>query len=899
MIGPAPHLRGIRRLLRLPRSPERIRADVEEELRFDIDMRAQDLVHRGVPPDAAHARAIAEFGDYDTTRRYCEELDMAAESDRRRSTLFSDLASDVAIAWRTMRRTPAFALVVITTLALGIGANTTVFSVVERVLIAPLPYRAPEQLYRLYTVPSSVDGDDDKLSAVEIDALARDSRSLAGVTEFGNYGGATFTDAHVAESWQTVQVALDFFDVLGIHPALGRVFVPEDLAEGAPHVVMLTSDMWLRTFGGDPSVVGRRIQLNDVEYTVVGVLPSSFVGPTFTADALLPLNLPLILQRAPRMSHSRMWRVVVRRRDGGLEVAMRSELTMLRGRIAAQYPEIHNASVVRPVPLHAAMIGNASTVLWLVMAAAALVLVIACANIAGLFLSRGAARRRELGVRAALGAGRARLIRQLLTESALYGIAGGAAGVALAIALTRVFVILAGPTLPSLGAIHLDGRVLAFAALTSIGCGLAFGIAPAIAATRVDMRDALGDGGGRGASQGRDGLRGRRTLVAAQLAIAAVLLVGAGLLVRTFSALTHTNLGYATDAQTVTFRVNLPNARYRDADARAAFDAALMGRIRAMPGVRAAGYTAVSPWNGGLMNVGFRVDGRAVDPNAVPTIQYATASDDYFSALGIPLRAGRAFTADDRRGAPLAIVISESVARRFWPDASPLGARVRLGTGAPDDASAPFEVVGVVGDVRPNVMSDIVPAVYVAERQWVGYGGEFVVHTSDNAETLITDLKTVLHDLDPQLPLIRPRTLRTVLDDSIARQHLAMALMGVFAGLALVLAALGVYSIMAYAVIGRTRELGIRAALGAERGRIVALVLRQAVGTTLAGAAAGLFVAALATRYLASLLVGVTAHDVPTFVAAAVVLVAVALLACLLPARTATRVQPVEALRAE
>ena len=891
--------RGIRRFLRLPRSAARIRDEIDEELRFDIEMRTADLITSGISPDAARARALAEFGDLEATRRYCEDTDMASEAHLQRATVLRELRSDLVIAWRAMRRTPAFALVVGVTLALGIGANTTVFSVVKRVLITPLPYRAPDQLYRLYTTPSSVDGDNDKLSAIEIAALSSDARSLAGVTEFGNYGGMTFTDGRIAEPWGTVQIAPNFLDVLGVRPALGRQFVAEDIGPNGARVVMITHQLWQRAFGGDPGVVGRRVQLNNVDMTIVGVLPESFVGPTFMADAVLPLPWANILRSSPRNVRARAWRTIVRTRAGLSDAALNADLAAVGQRIRAQYPDIKRGGVFLPVSLHSAMVGNAKTVLLLVMAGALLVLVITCANIAGLFLSRGAARRRELGVRAALGAGRSRLVRQLLTESAVYGVAGGAAGVALAVVMTRVFVGLAGPTLPHLGDIRLDGVSLAFAATVAIVCGIAVGVAPAIAATRVDLREALGDGGSRGASSGVTSVRGRRALVAAQLAVAVILLVGAGLLIRTFTALTHTPLGYAVDSRTLSFRINLPYARYQDSASRATLLSSFIERVRGVPGVQAIGYTAVSPWNGGMMNVGFRVDGRQVDPGAVPSVQYATASEDFFRASGTPLRAGRAFTPDDRVGSPIVAIVSESVARRFWPQGGAVGSRVRLGTGAPGDNGEPLEIVGVVGDVRQTVMGDIVPTVYVAERQWAGRGGEFVVRATDDASALVPTIKSILHELDPQLPLIFPRTMREVLDATIARQHLAMILMASFAVLAVALAALGVYSVMAYSVIGRTREFGIRSALGAARWSIVALVLRQGAATTIVGVGGGLAVAALASRYVASLLVGVTARDVPTFALSGLVLVAVAALACLVPARRATRVEPVEALRAE
>jgi len=888
--------KGSRRFLHLPRSAERIRSDVDDEIRFDLDMRTQALMREGLGQEAAWERALAEFGNLEATRRYCEEIDREVEAEQRRNDRLGDLRSDLILAGRTMRRAPGFALVVLLTLALGIGANTTIFSIIRRTLIAPLPFREPAALYRLYTTPTTLQGDDDKLSAVEVSELATASRSIAGVTHFGNYGSLTYTDGHVAEPWQTAQVSLTFFDVLGVAPALGRPFVDEDIIGGAAPVVMLSHSLWQRAFGGDSGIVGRTVQLNDRDHRVVGVLPRTFVGPTFSAEALLPLNAPGIL-RSARMSRARIWRTVVRLREGVTPAALASELTVLHSRIRSHYPELANGTI-RPVPLHEAMVGEEKNVLILVMAGAVLVLVVTCVNIASLFLSRANRRRRELSLRVALGASRARLIRQLLSESVLYGLAGGAAGVILALVMKSAVMELAAPSLPNFGDVSIDATVLIFAAAVSILSGLAFGLMPALTATTGDPRDALAEGGGRSASQGRSDARSSRVLVAAQLAVAVVLVIGAGLLVRTFAAMVNTDVGYRADANTLTFRVNLPSGRYGDAAARLGFLEPFVQRLRGLPGVTSAGYTAVAPWNGGLMSVGFRVDGQSVDEVNVPQVEYATASDEFFSALGIPLKSGRVFGPGDRVGSVPVLVISEAVARRFWPGSSPLGSRVFLGRGQGGTSEA-FEVIGVVGDVRPDVMTEGNASVYVTDRQWPGNGGEFVVRRTSDAMALVPALTQALRDLDPRLPLIRARSMQQVLESAAARQRLAMILMGAFAGLALVLSSLGLYGVLAYAVAGRAREFGIRSALGAPRSTILALVFRQGMGTAIAGVAVGVLIAAAASRYLGSLLVGVSAHDAVTFVLASVLLFIVAALASLLPALAATRVQPVEALRLE
>lgn len=896
---------GLRRFLHLPRSPQRVRADVDDELRFEIDMRTRDLMAQGLTADEARARAVAEFGDLDGTRRYCEEVDMDIETATRRANLLSDLRSDAAIAWRAMRRTPAFAAVVLGTLALGIGANTAVFSVVRRVLIAPLPFAQPDQLYRLYTIaPATAETDDDKLSAVEIADLAADSRSLAAVTQSGNYGSYTYTDDRTAEPWYMAAVAPNFLGALGIRPALGRAFSDDDAAQAttAP-VTIISYAIWQRVFGGDSQILGHKIQLNNNTFTVVGVLPPSFVAPAFrtgetlTPDALFPLDVQAALRA--RSNRSRVWRPVVRLRAGVTPAAFESELAVLRSRMQARYPELKNAGAIRPVPLRKAIVGSTAPILGLVMAGAVLVLVITCVNIAGLFLSRAAARRRELGVRTALGASRERLIRQVLTESSLYGVAGGALGVVLAVVLKGAFIGLAGSTIPLLAGVKLDTDVLVFAAAVSIACGIAVGLLPALAATRVDVRDALSDTGNRGASRGRARARGATALAAAQIAFAMVLIIGAGLLVRTFATLVGRDVGYTTDAHVLTFRVNLAPRRYPDADARSGFVGRFVERVRALPGVTSVGYTAVSPWNGGWKHVGFLIDGRQADERNEPSLEYATASDGFFSTAGIRVRAGRAFQAGDRPGSVPVIVINESAARRFWPNGSPIGARVRLDNGSSADSAIAREIVGVVADVRSNVMSEAAPTVYVPEGQVVGYGGEFVARTGGDAAALTPAIKSALHDLDAALPLMMPRTMRDVLTDSIDRQTLAMALMGAFAALALVLATLGVYSVVAHSVTERTREFGIRAALGARAEAIVMLVLRQGLAATVAGVAGGLLLSAIATRFVSTLLVGVSTHDTMTFVLAPIILTGVAIAACLLPARTATRVQPVDALRAE
>jgi putative ABC transport system permease protein len=889
-------MRRIPRFLRLPRSARRIRADVDEEIRFDIDMRARDLVRQGMHEDLARACAAEEFGDLESTRRYCEEIDMEIESDVRRSHVFEDLRSDLVIALRAMRRTPVFAAVVLLTLALGIGANTAVFSVVRRVLITPLPFRAPEQLYRLYTAPSAVDGDYDKLSAVELTTLAAQSKSVAGLTLFGNYQGQTYSDDRSADSWQSVSVIPNFFDVLGIRPVVGRVFGATDFLKGAPRVVIITFDVWQRVFGGSRSVVGKPIQLNGHSATIVGVLPEHFVGPTFSADMLQPLNLEGVML-SPNYSRGRLWRSVVRLKSGISLQQFESELAVLRPRIQAAYPGIKNAGVVIPKPLHEAVVGGAGPVLRLVMGGALVVLLAACVNIAGLFLSRAASRRRELGVRTALGAGRGRLIRQVLAETLLYGIAGGIVAIFFAVVLKAALLQIAGPMLPKLGEVRIDGGVLLFAFAASILSGIAFGVLPALAATRLDVRDALGDST-RAASRGSAASRTSRLLVAAQVAFAVVLVVGAGLLIRTFETLVHADLGYETTNHQATFFIGL-EGRYPNQAAQSAFLESFLKRVHTLPGVTAAGYSVTGPWNGSWRTVPFGVEGRPVAGADAPSVVLATASAEYFPATGMRVRMGRGFNAGDRPGTTPVVVISESMAHRYWPNVNPIGARIRLGTDNPADTALTREIVGVVDDVKQDALGEIDPTVYVSSEQAGIYCCSFVVRTTGDASVLIPSIKEAVHSLDPRVPFEGARTLREVLSSLVRRQTVAMTLIVTFAVLALLLAGLGVYGVMSYSVVGRTREFGIRSALGASRAAILMQVLREGLTTTLLGLAGGLLIAAGMSRLVASLLVGVSAHDPISYAAALLVLGVVAIVACAVPARAATRVEPVEALRLE
>jgi predicted permease len=892
--------RAPRRFLQLPwRSAARIQADVDEELRFELDMRVGELVAQGVPEAEARRRAVADFGDLERTRRYCAALDRDGQREERRTAWLAELRQDARLAWRSVRRTPGFTLVVLLTLALGIGANTAVFSVVRRVLLDRLPYHEPQRLVALYGTTRGEPDARGRLALTDVVELAA-RPTLAGAAPFGIHAGYTHVGADAAESWQGTSVGPTFFALLGTPPLLGRTIGERDAEAGAEPVVVLSHGLWQRAFGGDPAVVGRTVRLTDEPHTVIGVMPPDFVSPTFESELWVPLAVARMLQY-PSAPSARAYGAVARLAPGATLAQLRADLAALAAASAERRPAGDDAGPANPVPLRDAMVGQVRPALLVVMGAASLVLVLACVNVAGLHLSRATARQRELAVRAALGAGRGRLVRQLLTESLLLGLAGGALGVAVAYWGRDLLLLAAGARLlPTGGDVPIDALVLAFALLASLACGVVAGLVPALAGTRFDLQRSLKPSG-RGAAGSRGIARTGRVLVAAQVALAVGLLIGAGLLGRTLVALERTGSGYSTDASLLTLRVNLGRDWWnRPRQELASFWTSLGERIAAQRGVRSVGYIGVSPWNGGI-SVPFVVEGRPPSPGGGAEYAYALVSEGYLETLGIPVRRGRAFAAADRDGAPHVALVSESLARRLWPGRSPIGARVRQDWSGTSDQDAPpwSTVVGVVGDVRESALAEPVPTVYLPARQWRAPGVELVVRTDGDAMALVAPIRRELRALDPSLPLIHPRTMRTVAREGLVTQRLPMLFTTAFALLALLLAALGVYGVTSYAVTSRTREFGIRSALGARRASVLGLVLRQGLATALAGVAAGLLLAAAAARVLTSLLVGVTPHDPWTFVAAPLGLLVVCALASLLPARRATRVPPQEALRAD
>ncbi|HUQ82455.1 MAG TPA: ABC transporter permease [Gemmatimonadaceae bacterium] len=884
-------LRG--RFLRLPwRSSTRRRADLEDELRFYFDMRTRELVEQGMPESDARREAVREFGDLEYTKRYCLAEDAMSTHEERRTDLLAELRQDVAHSWRTLRRSPGFAVVALITLALGIGANTAIFSVVNGLLLRDLPYREAAGLVRIWGAHTDSKQERSQLSAADFVDLKARQRSFATLGAFA-WSSGTYVGTGDPVQLAGLRVDASVLNALGVRPTLGRTFAVGEDSSGANPTIVLAHSVWRRLLGSDSAIVGKSITLGGRSRTVIGVLPPTFFFPTMAeAEYYLPLDLTGILRDVNRARKFHNLGAIGRLRPAATVTQGRAELTSIMRQLEREYPDANTNMSVSVLGVREAVVGDTRPALLILLGASLLVLLIACANVAGMLLSRAVSRRQELAVRAALGAGRARLVRQMLTESLVLAVVGGGVGLLLAVMGTRALIASAGDRLPAANQVAVDGTVLLTALLVTIASGVVFGLIPALAASRgmsVALKDAT-----RGSSSGVGRHRLRTALVAGQLALAVVLLVGAGLLVRSLMRLQQNDLGYSVDS-VLTFEVSLGGQRYETVEAQDQFFDALYSRLAALPGVTAVGGSGNIPLRGGSM-ASLAIDGRPQPEGKLPEIGYQPVSDDLFKAMGVPLKRGRPFNTTDRNDSPRVVILSEGLARVFWPNADPIGARVRLG---PNPSVPWLTVVGVVGDVRMGVSGDPRPTAYVSSRQDHWGGAAVVVRTSGDPMSLLPAVRREVKALDATLPVGSPASMKDVRSEQLADRRLPMQLMMAFALLALTLAAVGVYGVMAYSVAARTREIGVRVALGAQPSSVFAMVVRQGLGAAVVGLAIGLAGAAALGKLLTKLLYGVGATDALTFVGVAGVLLAVTLGACLIPARRALRVNPLEALRSE
>lgn len=810
------------------------------------------------------------------------------------------LWQDLRYGARMLLKKPGFTLVAVITLALGIGANTAIFTVVNAVLLRSLPFDHAEQLVRI--------GSANLQRGIRLGTLSPqdfyDFRDRNTVFEnIAAYDGwsPSLTGGGEPERLAAGRVTTGFFKVLRVEPALGRSFTPQEEQRGNHLVVLLSYGLWQRRFGANPGVVGQSMMLSGLSYNIIGVLPRDFDPPQFAGVGFEKPEL--FAPFAPDLSQwSRSGRsvdtAIARLKPGVTLEQAQAELSGIARTLQQQYPDTNAGQDIGVASLHEQLVGKIRSALLIFLVAVGFVLLIACANVANLLLARAAARQKEIAIRTAMGASRLRVVRQLLTESVLLAVFGGALGLLVAMWATDYLVALGTDSLPQLGRIGLDSRVFGFTTLLTLLTGVAFGLAPALQFSKPDLNETLKESG-RSSTGGRGRQRLRSVLVISEIAISLLLLIGAGLLVKSFVRLQQVSPGFDPH-HVVALNVFLPGAKYpEDAQQSAFFDQA-QERIQSLPGVESVGMVSNLPISGGFDTTSFFIEGRPVTRREdVPDVERYTVNQDYFRAMSIPLKSGRAFGAEDRADSLPVAMISEATARRFWPNESPLGKRFK--TGEPDDPTSPWRtIVGVVGDVRHYALdTEPEPQFYLPYRQVPVQFMALLVRSANDPESQIAAVRAQIWAIDKDQPLFNIKTMDRLVSESIAQRRFTMLLLGLFAGVALILAIIGLYGVMAYTVTQRTHEIGIRMALGAQASDVLRMVVGQGMALVLVGVAIGLAAAFALSRVISSFLYGVSATDPWTFVGVPLLLCAVAALASYIPARRATRVDPMVALRYE
>ena len=877
----------LRRRTRLLLDRSAVEREMHEEMHFHLEMEADELARFGAAPADARRMAKRRFGG---VARYADDArDTRAGGAGR---WIEELRQDARYAARVLGRGRGFVVVSVLTLALGVGANTAIFSVVRGVLFRSLPYPDPD---RLVSVQSVIRGSAGAVSAPDFMDWRAQSRSFSGLAAYF-LSTANLTAGGDPERLTQARVSSNFFDILGVQPVLGRGFRPGEDEVGAARVAVLSDGLWRRRFGADPSMIGRTILLDDFPTTIVGVAPPQLRMP---AGVDLWLTTRFDAHDLAAKSRGARWISVLGRLAPRIALASAvTEMSAIAKRLEQIDPRHNVAVTTRVTPLQEDMVGGVRRPLLILLGAVGLVMLIACVNVASLSLGRTAARESELAVRAALGAGRGRLARQILTESVILALGGGIIGVVLAVAATRALVALAPGDLPLMNAVHVDGLVLVFAFALTVLSGLLFGVVPAIHGSRRGINDRLRTTN-RSISLGGASGRLRQALVVVEVALAIALLAGAGLLVRSFMQLTSVDPGFRAD-RVATFSLSLSPVRYPDGARQEQFGRELLSRLARVNGVRAAGISFSLPLTNSAFGFTFAIGGRAeVSGPDEPRAQARVATPDYFRAMGIPLLRGRGFTEQDTRSTPPVMLISDAAARRYWPNEDPIGQTVMTGWGR-ENRRFGGTIVGIVGDVRQfSLAMKPVPEIYLPFAQWPLDELSVVMETSGPPAGVLPVAGDVVRQIDPTLPVYDAYPMTDLVRASLAERRFYASLLGAFAVLALALAAIGIYGVIAYSVQQRRRELGIRIALGASAALVVRLVVRQGMTLALIGSAFGLAGAGVLTRVLRGQLFNVTPTDPVTFVAVPAALVVVALIACVVPARRAVSVDPATAIRAD
>ena len=850
--------------------------DFKDEVAFHLAMREEKNRLAGIDPGESRYAARRKFGNTTAIQERNREIWTFVS--------LEGLLQDVRLALRMLHKNPGFTAVAVLTLALGIGANTAIFSVVNGVLLNPLPYKDPQQLVAARHT-------DSLLNVIDIQRLTR---------SFAQGGAINTEDMDYTNGAEPVQIQAGYVDAgfletLGIPPTLGRLITPEEDVKGGPRVVVVSFAFWKNFLNSDRQAVGRTVTLSGNDYIVVGVLPANFALPRDHAEVFVSLQVAYPEAAAFRGVHfmDSYWRL----KPGVTLAQAQADVLAIDRHLAEQYPDTERKRQTQLVPLQAFVVGDVRTSLLVLFGAVGFVLLIACANFASLLVARMTARRPELTIRAALGAGKLRLIRQALVESALLAILGGGAGLVLAEWGTRLLLSLKPAALERFSGIQVDARVLIFVFGVSVLTGIVFGIAPAWSAASADFGEALKDGGGRVTASPSSHLL-RKLLVIAEFALALVLLVGAGLLLKGFSRLSAVNPGF-NPRNVISMHLQLPATRYVDIPPQTQFRRELLARLNSLPGVEAAMVTDI-PFGGNYLTHSIVIDGRPpVLVGAEPHVQTLSVMGDYFQVMQIAIRAGRGFTDADREGQPLVAVVNQKFVEQFFPHESPLGARIDWGRAKL--AHNWMTIVGVVNDVKHSGLGlPTDPAVYApfpqsdeAWRRWMS----LAIRTPGSPTGLVEEVKKQVWSLDRQIPVSDILSMESLMAVSLAQERFNMLLLGLFAALALTLAAVGIYGLMAYSVSQRTHEIGLRMAIGARPRDILHLVLADGAKLAFLGIAIGVATALALTRLMATLLFEVQPTDPPTFAAVAVLLALVGLVACYIPARRATRVDPMVTLR--
>ena len=857
-----------------------VEAELNEELRYHLERQIEVNTAAGMSVEEARYAALRAMHGLDQRKEECRDM--------RRVRLIEDLWQDFRFGLRSLLKRPGFTAIALLALALGIGANTAIFSLVNAVILQPLPYRDPDRLISVYgTRNRSTQG-----SVGPTDFL--DYRSQNKTFEQFAASGSTMLPMNLTGSGEPERlnasiITGNYFDTFGVRPALGRGFSLENEKTGQDHVTVLSHAFWQTRFGGDPNIVNKTINLDGKAYEVLGVMPAEVVLPQ-PAQLWVPINFDADPEM--KMRNARFLRGIGRLKEGVTLDQAQTDTDLIAAQLEQQYPDSNTGWSLRLIPLREILVGGSRTMLFILFGAVGFVLLIACANVANLLLVRAAARQKEIAMRTALGASRLRIIRQMITESLSLAIFGGALGALLAVAGVKLLVSLGEDNIPRTANVKIDATVLAFTLLISLATGLLFGLAPAFRTMKENLVDALKDGI-RGGSEATVKNRTRSLLVVFESAIAVMLLIAAGLLIRSLVALQNVDPGFDPN-NVLTLRVDLPRQKYNTPEKASNFFEQLETRVAGLPGVEAVGLITDLPLSGEARDMPYRVEGRPAASD-IAFVDFRRVNKNYFSAMRIPLRRGRNFSEQEVRQSDKAIVVSQAFVDSVFPNEEALGKRLIIWSGIRNE---PYEIIGIVGDTRyQSLQGEPSATMYVPTRELLFVN--LVIRTQGDPLSLVGGVRKEVNALDPDQPIaaIRPMTEWVAMSAAGARYR--TTLLGLFALLAMILAATGIYGVMSYSVAQRTQEIGVRMALGARPLDVLKLVVRQGMMLALIGVVVGLAGALALTRVMSSLLFGVTERDPITFVAVAALLIVVAFISCFVPAHRATRVDPLIALRCE